>query len=108
MNDDDNDLFYDYTDDNTDNNTTTTTTTTTTEKDINEKDIKCRLLQLNPLLIIDQILSFTSNRPDLSIVATTCTYLCDLLYSKHALNLWYCYYYIIIIMNIIIITLLGI
>ena len=86
MNDDDNDLFYDYIDDNTD---TDNTNTNDNANNINENDIKCRLLQLSPLIIIDQILPYIQTRSNLSIIAMCCTYLCDLLYSKHATNLWY-------------------
>jgi len=86
MNDDDDDVFYDYIDDtDTDN---TITIDSDNANNINENDIKCRLLQLSPLIIIDQILPYIQTRPNLSIIATCCTYLCDLLYSKHATNLW--------------------
>jgi len=84
MNDDDDDVFFDY----IDNTDTDNTITKDSDNNINENDIKCRLLQLSPLIIIDQILPYIQTRPNLSIIATCCTYLCDLLYSKHATNLW--------------------
>jgi len=57
--------------------------------DINENDKKCQFLyKLPPLVIIDKILPFLQKRIYLGHMAMTCTYLCDLLYSKHAFNVW--------------------
>ena len=59
------------------------------DNDINENDNKCRFLSLlPPLVIIDKILPYLQRRSYLGHIAMTCTYLCDLLYSKHAINLW--------------------
>jgi len=59
------------------------------KNNINENDIKCKFLSSLPhLIIIDKILPFLQKRSYLGHIAMTCTYLNDLLYSKHATNLW--------------------